>query len=73
MQYVSNVLTNYFTRDSEKPFVKKAMNDLFNKNLFGRFAGRLEQLEEEIQKGTKKSSDFPPLIRHILKVDYQIF
>ncbi|MHB8261413.1 MAG: RepB family plasmid replication initiator protein [Bacteroidia bacterium] len=73
MQYVSNILSNYFAKDGEKPFVKKAMNNLFNKNLFGRFAGRLEQLEDEIQKGTKKSSDLPPLIRHILKADYQIF
>ena len=73
MQYVSDMLSNYFAKEGEKPFVKRAMNDLFNKNLFGRFAGRLEQLEEEMQQGTKKSGDLPPLIRHILKTDYQIF
>jgi len=72
-QYVSNVLNNYFPKDAEKSFVKRAYQELFNKNMFGRFAGRLEQLEKEIQQGTKKSSDFPPLIRHILKTDYQIF
>ena len=72
MQYISDMFRNIFTKDFEKEFVKTAINQLYNKGFMARFAGRLEALDNELNAGTKKREDLPPLIRHILKADYGI-
>jgi plasmid replication initiation protein len=72
MQYISDMFRNIFTKDYEKEFVKMAINQLYNKAFMSRFAGRLEALDNELNAGTKKREDLPPLIRHILKADYGI-
>lgn len=72
LQYISDMFRNIYTNEYEQAFVKSAMNQLFNKGVLGKFSKRLEFLDDEIMTGTKKRTDLPPLIRHILKADYGI-
>jgi len=72
LQYISDMFRNIYTNEYEQAFVKSSLNQLFNKGVLGKFAKRLKVLDDEIMGGTKKRSDLPPLIRHILKADYGI-
>lgn len=72
LQYVSDIFRNIYTNEYEQAFVKSSLNQLFNKGVLGKFAKRIQLLDDEISLGTKKRTDLPPLIRHILKADYGI-
>jgi plasmid replication initiation protein len=72
MQFISNELRKIYPNEREQEFIKSALNQLFNKSALSKFAKRLEELDEEVVGGTKKSSDLPPLVRYILKADYGI-
>jgi plasmid replication initiation protein len=72
LQYIADMFRNLYANEYEQPFAKSALTQLFDKGVLVKFSKRLKMLEDEVVNGTKKTSDLPPLIRYILKEDYQI-
>lgn len=71
-EYVFNFFKDHFREEHEKPFVKKAMNGLFNKNAFNIFASKISGKLEQFYDLKIEKDDLKRLTRHILKEDFQI-
>lgn len=71
-EYVFNFFRDHFRDEHEQPFVKKAMNGLFNKNSFNSFASKISGKLEQFYDLKISKDDLKRLTRHILKEDFQI-